>query len=119
MLSNNTFLKTKIQRLLGGLIFVEKRLRVHVQCMLKMGRVYTLADILSKIFVKETKVNWGHYLHDLHLYIRKMLINREMVFFLKKMGLFTVFLYTFTINCGTTGARKMPIEYTFCFICSE
>ena len=35
------------------------------------------------------------------------------------MGLFSNFLYTFTINCVTTGARKMPIEYMFCFICSE
>ena len=30
---------------------------------------------------------------------------------LSKMGLFSIFLYTFTINCVTTGARKMPIEY--------
>ena len=35
------------------------------------------------------------------------------------MGLFSIFLYTLTINCVTTGARKMPIEYMFCFICSE
>ena len=35
------------------------------------------------------------------------------------MGLFSIFLYTFTINCVTTGARKLPIEYIFCFICSE
>ena len=31
---------------------------------------------------------------------------------LSKMGLFF-------LNCVTTGARKMPIEYIFCFICSE
>ena len=30
-----------------------------------------------------------------------------------------MFLHTLTINCVTTGARKMPIEYLFCFICSE
>ena len=35
------------------------------------------------------------------------------------MGLFSIFRYTFTINCVTTGARKMPIEYIFCFICSQ
>ena len=35
------------------------------------------------------------------------------------MGLFSIFLYTFTISCVTTEARKMPIEYIFCFICSE
>ena len=52
MLSNNTFLETRIQRLLDGLIFVKKGLGVHEQRMLKMSRVYTLAEILSKIFVK-------------------------------------------------------------------
>ena len=42
MLSNNTFLETRIQRLLDGLIFVEKGLGVHVQCMLKMSKgLYT------------------------------------------------------------------------------
>ena len=42
MLSNNTFLKTRIQRLLDGLIFVEKELGVHVQRMLKIRRgLYT------------------------------------------------------------------------------
>ena len=35
------------------------------------------------------------------------------------MGLFSIVLYIFTINNVTTGARKMPIEYIFCFICSE
>ena len=35
------------------------------------------------------------------------------------MGLFSIFLSTFTINCVTTGARTMPIEYIFCVICSE
>ena len=52
MLSNNTFLETRIQLLLNGLIFAENLLGVHVQRMLKMSRVYTLAEILSKIFVK-------------------------------------------------------------------
>ena len=52
MLSNNTFLETRIQRLLDGLFFVEKGLGVYVQRMLKMSRVYTLTEILSKILVK-------------------------------------------------------------------
>ena len=52
MLSNNTFLETRIQRLLDGLFFVEIG---HVQHMLKMSRVYTLAEILSKILVKKRK----------------------------------------------------------------
>ena len=42
MLSNNTFLGTRIQRLHDGLIFVENGLGVHVQRMLKMSRgLYT------------------------------------------------------------------------------
>ena len=35
------------------------------------------------------------------------------------MGLFSIFLYSFTINCVTPGARKMPIKYMFRFSCSE
>ena len=53
MLSNNTFFESIIQRLLDALFFVVKGLGVHVQRMLKMNRVYTLAEILSKIFVKK------------------------------------------------------------------
>ena len=55
MLSNSTFLETRIQRLLDGLIFIVKGLGVHVQRMLKMSRIYTLAEILSKIFVKQRR----------------------------------------------------------------
>ena len=55
MLSNNTILETRTQRLLDGLFFIEKRLGVHVQRMLKRSRVYTLAEILSKIFVKKRR----------------------------------------------------------------
>ena len=58
MLSNNTFLDTRIQWLLDGLIFAEKGLGVHVQRMLKMRRVYTVAEILCKIFVKNWKKIW-------------------------------------------------------------
>ena len=50
MLSYNAFLETSIQWLLDGLISVEKGL--DVQRMLQMSWVYTLAEILSKIFVK-------------------------------------------------------------------
>ena len=81
---------------------------MHVKRMLKMSRVYSLAEILSKNMCKKTKENWGpylrswfnkltiwcqlnfysnilcyHCLHDYHLYIRKMLTNREMVNFQK------------------------------------
>ena len=38
---------------------------------------------------------------------------------LSKMGLFSTFLYTFFVNCVTTGARKKPIEDMFCFIYSQ
>ena len=55
MPSYNTFLVTKIQRLLDGLIFVEKGLGVHMQRVIKISRVYTLAEILSKIFVKKRR----------------------------------------------------------------
>ena len=128
MLSNNTFLETRIQRLLDGLFFIEKGLSLHVHRMLKMSRFYKLAEILSKIFVIKTKENWppylrswfdkltiwcqlnfyqnilcNHCLHDLHLYIWKMLTNREMVN-LRKMGTICDFSLYFTINCVTTGA---------------
>ena len=45
-------METTIQRLLDGFFFVKKGIGVHVQHMLKMSRVYTLAEILSKILVK-------------------------------------------------------------------
>ena len=45
MLPYSTFLETSIQRLIDGLIFVEKGIDVHVQRMLKMSRVYKLAEI--------------------------------------------------------------------------
>ena len=35
------------------------------------------------------------------------------------MGLFFYFLNTSAITCVTTGARKMPFEYMFCFICQK
>ena len=35
------------------------------------------------------------------------------------MGFFSSFLYTFTIDCVTTGARKQSIEDMFCFIYSQ
>ena len=47
-------------------IFVEKGHDVHVQCMLKMSRVYTLAEILSIIFViKRRKIGDLIYDHGL------------------------------------------------------
>ena len=57
------FIETRIQRLHCGLFFIEKGLRVHVQCMLKLSRVYTLAEILSKIFVKKGR-KIGDFIYD-------------------------------------------------------
>ena len=63
MPSNNRFLETRIQRLLDDLIFVEKGLGLHVQRMLKMRRIYTLAEILSKIFAKKRR-EIGDHIYD-------------------------------------------------------
>ena len=106
---------------------------MHVQRMLKMSRgLYTGGNFKQNICNK-AKDNWGPYLrswfdkltiwcqlmfyqnilcdrclHDYHLYVRKMLTNREMVNF-QKWDFFSIFLYTFTINCVTTGARKKSL----------
>ena len=59
MLSNDTFWETRIQRLLDGLIFVEKVLGVHVQRMLKMSRgLYTGGNFKENTW-KKAKENWG------------------------------------------------------------
>ena len=64
MLSNNTFLETRIQRLLDGLIFVEKGLGVYVQRMLKMSRgLYTGGKFKQNTWEK-AKENWGLYLRS-------------------------------------------------------
>ena len=53
ILSNKTFFENRIQRLFDGLILIEEETGVYmyVQHMLKMSRIYTLAEILSKIFI--------------------------------------------------------------------
>ena len=57
MLSNKTFLETRIQRLADGLFFVEKGLGVSVQRMLKMSRgLYTGGNFEQNTWKKE---NWG------------------------------------------------------------
>ena len=52
---NITVFEARIQRLLDGLLFVGKGFGMHVQRMLKMSKVYTLAEICKK----KTKGNWG------------------------------------------------------------
>ena len=55
MLSNDTFLETKNQGLLDGLILSKKDSSCTSSACSKWGRVYTLAEILSKIFVKKNE----------------------------------------------------------------
>ena len=64
MQSNNTFLETRIQRLLDGLFFVEKGLGVHVQCMLKMCRDLYAGRNCKQNTWKKAKENWGPYLRS-------------------------------------------------------
>ena len=59
---NNTFLETRIQRLLGGLIFVEKGFGVHMQPMLKMSRGLYIGGNFKQNTWKKAKENWGPYL---------------------------------------------------------
>ena len=64
MLSNNIILETRIQRLLNGLIFVEKGLGEHVQRMLKLRRgLYTGGNFKQNIW-KKAKESWGPYLRS-------------------------------------------------------
>ena len=57
---------TRIQRLFDGLIFVEKGFGVHVQHMYELSRVYTLTEIISKMFGKDRrKIGDLIYNHDL------------------------------------------------------
>ena len=66
MLSNNTFLETRIQRLLDGLIFVKKGLGVHVQRMLKMSRgIYTGGNFKQNTWKKRRKIGDLICDHDL------------------------------------------------------
>ena len=60
-LSTNTFSETRIQRLRDGFNFVEKGLGVHVQRMLKISRVYTLAEIFGK---KKKRKKIGDLIYD-------------------------------------------------------
>ena len=66
MLSNNTFLETRIQGLLDGLIFVEKELGVRVQRMLKISRgLYTGRNFRQNTWKKRRKIGDLICDHDL------------------------------------------------------
>ena len=62
MLSEYTFLETRIQRLLDGLIFVEKGLGMHVQHILKMSRGLYTGGNFKQNTRKKANENWGPYL---------------------------------------------------------
>ena len=64
MLLNNTFSENRIQRLLDGLIFVEKGLGVHVQRMLKMSKGLYTGGNFKQNTLKKVKENWGPYLRS-------------------------------------------------------
>ena len=64
MLSNNTFLKTRIQRLLDGLIFVEKGLGMHVQLILKKSRGLYTGGNFKQNTRKKAKENLEPYLRS-------------------------------------------------------
>ena len=64
MLSNYTFLETRIQRLLDGLTFIEKGLGVIVQHMLKMSRGLYTGGNFKQNTCKKAKENWGPYLRS-------------------------------------------------------
>ena len=66
MLSDYTFLETRIQRLLDDLFFVEKGLGVHVQHMLKMSRgLYTGGNFKQNTGKKRRKIGDLICDHDL------------------------------------------------------
>ena len=59
MLSSYTFLETRIQRLLDGLIFVKKGLGLHVQYMLKKSRGLYTGGNFKQNTRKKTKGKLG------------------------------------------------------------
>ena len=64
MLSNNSFLETRIQRLLDGLISVEKRIGMHVQRMLKMSRSLYTGGNNKHIYLEKSEGKFGTYLRS-------------------------------------------------------
>ena len=69
---------------------------MNVQRMLKMSRVYTLAEISSKRFVKKMKENWGPYLRS---WFDKLTILDADLFFIKLYNAITACtFYTFTFG---------------------
>ena len=78
MLSNNTFLESRIQRLLDGLIYVEKGLGVYVQRMLKMIRGLYTGENFKHNTWKKAKENWRPYLRS---WFDKLTICHQLIFY--------------------------------------
>ena len=68
---------------------------MHVQRMLKISRFYTLAGILSKIFVKKTKENWGPYLRS---WFDKLTICASLIFIKMYYAITACTTYIFTFG---------------------
>ena len=100
--------------------------------MLKMSRgLYTGGNFKQNTWEKRREIGdliCDHEINDLvpTYFLSKYIMRsartttaftftREMVNF-QKRDFYLIFLYTFTINCVTTGSRKKPIEYMFYFI---
>ena len=78
MLSNNTFLQTRIQRLLDDYFFIQKGLCVHVQRMLKMSKGSYTGGKFKQNTRKKAKENWGPYLRS---FFDKLTIWCQLIFY--------------------------------------
>ena len=73
MLSNDTFLETRIQPLLDGLIFVEKGLGVHVQRMLRISRcLYTGGNFKQNTWKRQRKIGFDKLTIGANLFFIKL-----------------------------------------------
>ena len=78
---------------------------MHMQRMLKMSRGYTLAEILSKIFVKKTtKENWVPYLRS---WFDKLKIWCQLIFLSKYVYFAITACMTYTFTFGKLTNREM------------
>ena len=77
---------------------------------------YLFRDLMPTSLLAD--ILYDHCPHDRRLCVRKILMNRKMKYFQKCD--FLLFFYIFFSRIWVaSGALYVPIEYTFCFICSE
>ena len=81
-----------------------------------MIMIYQFTDLVPTSLFAD--LLYDHCSHDLRLCSRKMLTNGEMAYF-QKSDFLRFFPYILTIILVMLEALYVPIEYTFCFICSE